>query len=121
MTEGVYPVEREVVSVAQALQPVIGRVAVHRLAVLTGEQSLGRLPFVAHIHNIIIPLGLELFYKFKHLGRESNYSVGFFCFRRMPESLFARDKVKATPHNPRLSPLHVICLPAFRHITVSTC
>jgi hypothetical protein len=24
---------------------------------------------------------------------------------------------KATPHNPRLSPLHVICLPAFRHIT----
>ncbi len=25
--------------------------------------------------------------------------------------------VKATPHNPRLTPLHVICLPAFRHIT----
>ena len=24
---------------------------------------------------------------------------------------------KATPHNPRLTPLHVICLPAFRHIT----
>ena len=30
MTEGVYPVEWEVVSVAQALQPVIGRVAVDR-------------------------------------------------------------------------------------------
>ena len=25
--------------------------------------------------------------------------------------------IKATPHNPWLSPLHVICLPAFRHIT----
>ena len=24
--------------------------------------------------------------------------------------------IKATPHNPRLTPLHVICLPAFRHI-----
>ncbi|MBR6103208.1 MAG: hypothetical protein IKP95_12325, partial [Ruminococcus sp.] len=24
---------------------------------------------------------------------------------------------KATPHNPRLTPLHAICLPAFRHIT----
>ncbi len=27
------------------------------------------------------------------------------------------DMIKATPHNPRLTPLHVICLPAFRHIT----
>ena len=25
--------------------------------------------------------------------------------------------VKATPHNPRLTPLHVICLHIFRHIT----
>ena len=25
--------------------------------------------------------------------------------------------IKATPYNPRLSPLHVICLPEFRHIT----
>lgn len=75
MPEGVYPVEWEVVSVTQALQPVVGRVAVHRLTVLTGEQPLGRMPFVAHIHNIIIPLGLELFYKLKHLGRERYYSI----------------------------------------------
>ena len=26
-------------------------------------------------------------------------------------------KTKATPHDPRLTPLHIICLPAFRHIT----
>ena len=25
--------------------------------------------------------------------------------------------IKATPHDPRLTPLHAICLPAFRHIT----
>ena len=25
--------------------------------------------------------------------------------------------IKATPHDPRLTPLHIICLPAFRHIT----
>ena len=25
--------------------------------------------------------------------------------------------IKATPHGPRLTPLHIICLPAFRHIT----
>ncbi|MBR6101023.1 MAG: hypothetical protein IKP95_01205 [Ruminococcus sp.] len=27
------------------------------------------------------------------------------------------DKLKATPHNPRLAPLHVICLHIFRHST----
>ena len=25
--------------------------------------------------------------------------------------------IEATPHDPRLTPLHIICLPAFRHIT----
>ena len=75
MPECVNSIKWEVVSVAQQFQPVVWRVAVHRLAVLTGEQSLGRLPFVAHIHNIIIPLGLELFYKLKHLGRERYYSI----------------------------------------------
>ena len=31
--------------------------------------------------------------------------------------LYNVDTVKATPHDPRLTPLHIICLPAFRHIT----
>ena len=75
MPECVNSIKWEVVSVTQALQPVVGSVAVHRLAVLTGEQSLGRMPFVAHIHNILIPLGLELLYKFKHLGRARYYSI----------------------------------------------
>ena len=75
MSECVNTIKREVASVAQALQPVVGRVAVHRLAVLTGEQPLGRMPFVAHISDILFPLGLELFYKLKRLGRECNYSI----------------------------------------------
>ena len=29
----------------------------------------------------------------------------------------AQTNIKATPHDPRLTPLHIICLPAFRHIT----
>jgi len=33
----------------------------------------------------------------------------------MPSFLFSAHR--ATPHDPRLTPLHIICLPAFRHIT----
>ena len=33
------------------------------------------------------------------------------------EKTWPYKNIKATPHNPRLTPLHAICLPAFRHIT----
>ena len=32
-------------------------------------------------------------------------------------AFYIRNELKATPHDPRLTPLHIICLPAFRHIT----
>ncbi|MBR6103362.1 MAG: hypothetical protein IKP95_13125, partial [Ruminococcus sp.] len=37
----------------------------------------------------------------------------------LPETaqVFKYQRIKATPHDPRLTPLHIICLPAFRHIT----
>ena len=38
-------------------------------------------------------------------------------YRMVPTAVFLSVKVKATPHNPRLTPLHVICLHIFRHIT----
>lgn len=72
MTACVYPLERKIMLLAKALEPLIRCLYAHQLAVILSEQQIVILPGTAHIEYVFVLLRLVLPEHFNHLFRHSD-------------------------------------------------